>query len=67
MVADEEGERSATRVNRGHKLHLGIVVQGWAPDISQRPFSLNYDDAPSAGAGIADRGAVRKNAICLIH
>jgi len=55
------------RLNRRDKFHLGDGRPGMCARHLPTVFSLDYDDAPSARARIADRGAVRENAICLIH
>jgi hypothetical protein len=55
------------RLYRRNKFHLGNCC----PRVSARHLStfhsLDYDDARSARARIGDRGAVRENAIGLIH
>src|SRR5580658_1514780 len=54
-------------MNRRDKFHLGDGRPGMGARQLPTFLSLDYDRAPSAWTRIADRGAVRENAISLIH
>ena len=55
------------RLNRRDKLHFGDGRPAMGTLHFTAFLSLDYDDTPSAWAWIADRGAVREDAIGLIH
>jgi hypothetical protein len=55
------------RLNRRDKLHLGDGRPRMGARDLPTFLSLDYDEAPSAWARIADHEAIREDAVSLIH